>query len=134
GRSLTATRPALPAPCVRGTEVPHRVASGLACWVTGSQRCCLALPAPSYTPPLDLGKHPGHQDAFQSRRCLRRSVRPAKMPRWGPGALIVPSSARRWLRCCGSSGCWELRSLPLSSTDYAPSIESGLPSAEPASV
>jgi hypothetical protein len=74
------------------------------------------------------------QDTFQSRRGLRRRDQPAKMPRWGLAALIVPSSARRWPRCCGSSGCWELRSLPLSLTDYAPSIKGGLPSAAPASV
>jgi len=74
------------------------------------------------------------QDAFQSRRGLRRREQPAKMPRWGLVALIVPGSARRWPRCCGSSGCWELRSLPLSLKDYAPSIKGGLPSAVPASV
>ena len=38
-------------------------------------------------------------------------------------------------RYCGSAGCRELRSLPLSSTDYAPSVEGGLPLvAVPASV
>jgi len=51
--------------------------------------------------------------------------RPAKMPRWGSGAWIIPGRARRWPAGGGSSGCRGLRSFPLSSRDYVAIPEGG---------
>ena len=72
--------------------------------------------------------------------CFPKPARPA--PLWsahqdtamGADCFDHPRQQPTLTRRCGSSTCWGLRSLPLSSTDYAPSVEGGLPLAEPASV
>src|SRR5690606_19318490 len=66
-------------------------------------------------------------------RCFPKQARLA--PSWttlqdaamGAGCFDHSRRSPPLARCCGSAGCRALRSLLLSSTDCAPSVEGGLP-------